>query len=601
MTSHPFGARPTEPLALLRAGMAQSGLDAFLVPRNDEHQGEYVPASAQRLHWLTGFSGSAGLAVALADRAALFVDGRYTLQAADEVDGASFEIRHLTEEPPHDWLAQALKPGMAVGYDPWLHTPAAVERLDLALMRAGARLVAVASNPLDAVWADRPAPPAQPIVPHPLDFAGRPAAEKRQAVARDLLAAGQAAAVLSAPDSIAWLLNVRGGDVPYAPLPLAFALIHADASVDLFVEPAKLSPGLRGHLGSAVRLAAPAAFGPALDALAKAVVRIDPNSCPVWVKARLEAAGAEIAPGVDPCQLPKACKTEAELAGTRAAHLRDGVAMARFLCWLDQSLPAGGLGEIAVAEKLDGLRKDGALYRGPSFPTISGAGANGAIVHYHAGPETERTLLPGTLYLVDSGGQYLDGTTDVTRTVAIGPAGEEERHAYTLVLKGHLALARARFPQGTNGGQLDALARRPLWEAGLDYDHGTGHGVGSFLSVHEGPQRISKVGGGQTLLPGMVLSNEPGYYKAGAFGIRIETLVAVKSDGGLAERPMLAFETLTLVPYDRRLIDKTMLDAGELAWIDAYHARVEREIGPALDAESRAWLDAATRPLSDGA
>ncbi|HLN25381.1 MAG TPA: aminopeptidase P family protein [Patescibacteria group bacterium] len=583
------------PLAALRDELARRGLTGFVVPRGDEHQGEYVPPSAMRLAWLTGFSGSAGVAVVLTQRAALFIDGRYTLQAAAEVDSQQFSLHHLVDEPPHVWLARALGEGARLGYDPWLHTPNGVEHLREACAKAGAELVACADNPLDAVWLDRPAPPLAPVVPHPLDLSGRTASDKRAEIAALLTADKVAAAVLSAPDSIAWLLNLRGGDVPFTPLPLSFALIHADASVDLFIDPRKLSPGLRGHLGDTVRLAEPAEFGPALDRLAGKLVRLDPAGAPAWVLDRLTAAQAPIQRAADPCLLPKACKTAAELDGSRAAHLRDGVALAKFLCWLDAHAAGGAVTEIAASDQLEVFRQQGILYRGPSFPTISGAGPNGAIVHYRSTPETDRLLEPGQLYLVDSGGQYLDGTTDVTRTIAIGAVGDEEKRRFTLVLKGHVALAAARFPAGTTGSQLDCLARRALWAEGLDYDHGTGHGVGSYLSVHEGPQRVSKTPSPQALLPGMILSDEPGYYKTGGYGIRIENLVVVTDDG--ITPGFRAFEVLTLAPIDLAATEVGLLDAVERDWLNAYHRRVRDTLTPLLDATTAQWLEKATREV----
>jgi Xaa-Pro aminopeptidase len=594
-------ASAADRLARLRAELARRGVHGFLVPRADEHQGEYVPSCAQRLAWLTGFTGSAGLAVVLPAAAAIFVDGRYTLQAEAEVDGALYLRRHLTEQPAWQWVAATLKPGEALAYDPRLHTVGEVERFRAAAEKAGGKLVALAENPLDAVWTDRPPPPLAPVVPHDLRFAGESAERKRQALADKLAAEGVDAAVLTAPDSIAWLLNIRGGDVPHTPLPLAFAILHSDATVDLFIDQRKLMPGLAEHLGNAVRLAPPDAFGPALTQLGAGHRRVlaDPATAAAWVFDQLGAGGAEIRRGADPCLLPKACKNPVELEGARQAHRRDGAALTRFLAWLAENAAKGGLGEIAASDQLERFRRAGEHFRDLSFPTISGAGANGAIVHYRATPKTERRLEAGALYLVDSGAQYLDGTTDVTRTVAIGTPSAEMRDRFTRVLKGHIALATCRFPKGTTGSQLDALARRALWEVGLDYDHGTGHGVGSYLSVHEGPQRISKLPNTQALLPGMIVSDEPGYYKTGSYGIRIENLVVVTAlpgDGG-AERELLGFETLTLAPIDRALIEPALLDAGEIAWLDAYHARVRRELTPLLDAATARWLAAATRPL----
>ena len=523
-----------ERVARLRRELAARGLDGFVVPRSDEHQGEYVPPRGQRLAWLTGFTGSAGLAVVLRERAALFVDGRYTLQAAQQVDGNLFEIHHLIDEPPAQWIGAALTAGAVLGYDPWLHTPHEVERFRIAAEKAGAELRAVADNPLDRVWPGQPAAPLAPVVPHTEAFAGESAQAKRTRLARDLAEEGVAAAVLTMPKSIAWLLNIRGGDVPHTPLPLSFALLRNDATVTLFIDSRKLAPGLDRHLGNGVAIAAPDQLGPALDALAAegGLVQADPASAASWIFDRLQVAGAKIHRAADPCVLPKACKNMVEVDGTRAAHRRDGAALTRFLAWLMQEAPKGGLCEIAASDRLEAFRREGEYFRDLSFPTISGAGSNGAIVHYRAMPETQKRLEPGTLYLLDSGAQYLDGTTDVTRTVAIGEPSAEMRDRFTRVLKGHIALALARFPKGTTGTQLDGFARRGLWQAGLDYDHGTGHGVGSYLGVHEGPQRISKAPSTQPLLPGMIVSNEPGYYKTGAYGIRIENLVLVQPSNG---------------------------------------------------------------------
>src|SRR5271167_1160767 len=588
-----------ERLARLRHELTARGLDGFVVPRSDEHQGEYVPPRGQRLAWLTGFTGSAGLAVVLRDRAALFVDGRYTLQAAQQVDGALFEIHHLIDEPPARWIGAALSAGAVLGYDPWLHTPHEIERFRAAAEKAGASLRAVTDNPLDRVWPGQPAAPLAPVVPHAEEFAGESAQSKRARLARALAEEGIAAAVLTMPESIAWLLNIRGGDVPHTPLPLSFAILRNDATVTLFIDRRKLAPGLDRHLGNGVAIAPPDELGPALDALAGEGGRVqaDPASAAAWIFDRLDAAGAKIHRAADPCVLPKACKNRVEVDGTRAAHRRDGAALTRFLAWLMQEALKGGLSEIAASDRLEAFRRDGQYFRDLSFPTISGAGSNGAIVHYRATPETEKLLEPGTLYLLDSGAQYLDGTTDVTRTVAIGAPTPEMRDRFTRVLKGHIALALARFPKGTTGTQLDAFARRALWQEGLDYDHGTGHGVGSYLGVHEGPQRISKAPNGQALLPGMIVSNEPGYYKTGAYGIRIENLVLVQPVEGAAEREMLGFETLTLAPIDRNLIETSLLDDEEIAWLDRYNAKVRETLTPLVDPETARWLLEATQPI----
>jgi Xaa-Pro aminopeptidase len=527
----------------------------------------------------------------------VFVDGRYTLQVASEVDPKLFAYLHLVEQPPHRWLAETLPAGAKFGYDPWLHTPDQVAQLQEACAQAGAELVAVSTNPLDAVWADRPPAPMAPVVPHPDSFAGLTAAEKRALIAKELKAKKSDAAFLSAPDSIAWLLNIRGGDVEFTPLPLSFAIIHQDARVDLFIDDRKVPGDTKDHLGDGVHRHEPCALEGALKKLYGKRVRLDPATAPAWALDHLTAAGALIDRAPDPCLLPRACKNEVELNGTRAAHLRDGVALSKFLAWLSVEAPKGTVTELSATEKLEECRRGGNLYQGPSFATIAGAGPNGAIVHYRSSPATNRPLEKGQIFLIDSGGQYLDGTTDVTRTVAIGPAGAEEKQRFTLVLKGHIALARARFPAGTSGSQLDSLARQPLWAHGLDYDHGTGHGVGSYLSVHEGPQRIAKNNNSQALLPGMILSDEPGYYKTGAYGIRIENLIVVKDEAQTAERPVRGFEVLTLAPIDLNLVDRDLLTDDEVDWLNDYHARVKDSLTPLVDPSTAAWLADATRAL----
>ena len=588
-------------LAALRARLTSAKLDGFIVPHADEHQNEFLPPRAERLAWLTGFTGSAGMAVVLADQAAVFVDGRYTLQVRAQVDGDLYSYHHLVDEPVTEWLEQNLSKGARLGYDPWLHGVRGVERLRQACDKVDAELVAVEANPVDAVWPDQPAPPQTPVVPHELRFAGRASAEKRQELAEQLAENDTAAVVLTQPDSIAWLLNVRGNDVDHTPLPLSFAILNADATVDWFVDPAKVSDDLTAHLGNGVTRHQPDALGKALDRLGKAGKRVQacPDTAPSWVFDRLADAKADIRRAADPVTLPKAIKNDTELAGARAAHRRDGAALTRFLAWLAATAPAGGITEIGAVEKLADFRGTGDLFRELSFGTISGAGPNGAIVHYRVTPETDRPLASGELYLVDSGAQYLDGTTDVTRTVAIGTPSAEMRDRFTRVLKGHIAIAMARFPTGATGAQLDTLARQFLWQSGLDYDHGTGHGVGSYLGVHEGPHRISKAGTAQALQAGMIVSNEPGYYKEGAYGIRIENLVAVAPVDSIAgaEREMLGFETLTLAPIDRACVETALLSDAERAWLDDYHARVMAEIGPLVDDATSDWLAAATQPL----
>lgn len=599
----PQAESPADRLSRLRRLLKEQRLAGFVIPRTDEHQGESVAPSAQRLQWLCGFSGSAGTAIVLTRRAALFVDGRYTLQAAGETDPELFAIHHTTHEPMSGWIAEHLPRRGRLGYDPWLHTPRQVEALEQACVRAGGRAVAVDRNPIDEMWKDRPPAPIAPVTLLAERYAGVSSRDKRGEVAEILRRDRQDAAILSAPDSIAWLLNVRGGDIGFSPVVLSFAIIGRDGTVEWFVDPRKLTPAVAQGLGDGVTLAPPAALASALDRLAAvaASVRIDADGTPQWVAARLRRGGARIVAADDPCAALKAVKNAVECQGLRAAHGRDGAALCRFLAWLAVTASNRPVSELEAADRLERLRAANPLYRGLSFPTISAAGPHGAVVHYRPSPATNRTLEEGSVYLVDSGAQYLDGTTDVTRTVAIGAPSEEMRHRFTLVLKGHIDLATMCFPKDTSGSQLDAFARRALWAAGLDYDHGTGHGVGCYLNVHEGPQRISKLPNRIALRPGMVVSNEPGYYKTGAYGIRIENLVLVipVAAPAVAEHMLFGFETLTLAPIDRTLIAPALLDPGEIAWLDAYHARVRATIGPEVDADTRAWLDAVTRPLSD--
>lgn len=586
---------PAHRLAALRARLAGAGVQGFIVPRSDEHLGEYVPPSAERLAWLTGFTGSAGMAIVLPDRATVFTDGRYTLQVRDQTDPALWECRHITDEPPAEWL-KAHGTDLAIGYDPWLHSVSALERLAV----PGVHLVPLPANPVDAAWADRPAPPLAEAVPHALGQAGKPSEEKRAEAAAALRDAGEAAAVLADPHSAAWLLNIRGGDLAHTPLALGFALLHADARVELFMAPEKVPAETRVHLGNQVVVRPREELPRALDALRGRRVRIDADATPAWFTDWLKQAGAEISIGEDPCRLPRACKNAVERDGARAAHRRDAVAMARFLSWFAAQAPKGKLTEISAAAQLLAFRQDVTMFRAESFPAISGAGEHGAIVHYRVTPETDRRIAPDEVYLIDSGAQYLDGTTDITRTLWTGPgvAAPELKDRVTRVLKGHIALATARFPAGVAGPHLDALARRPLWDVGLDYDHGTGHGVGSFLSVHEGPVAFSRAARIVPLREGMILSDEPGFYAAGEYGIRLENLLLVlPADLPQATRPFLCFETLTLAPFDRALIEPSLLTSTERAWLDAYHARVLAEVGPELDAATADWLRAACAPL----
>lgn len=587
-----------ERLTRLRAAMARRGLSGFLVPRADAHQGEYVPPSDARLAWLTGFTGSAGLAVALADKATLFIDGRYTLQAAAQADGALWSLQPLHEIPAGAWIAGAAPKGGRIGYDPWLHGKTEIDALSARLAAAGLEAVPVETNLIDEIWEDRPAPPAAPIRPYPEALAGRSAAEKRALVAAAIREAGADAAALTLPDSVAWLLNIRGDDLPRLPAPLVFALIDAAGGVTLFLRVGQEAAGLREHLGPEVSIAARDGFLPAVSALGGKALLLDRQSAPLAVAQAAEAGGARIVWGEDPCRLPKAIKTAAEAAGSREAHLRDGAAMARFLCWLDREAPGGALTEIAITRRLEAERRATNALMDISFDTIAGSGPNGAIVHYRVNEATDRRLSPGELMLIDSGGQYLDGTTDITRTVTVGFPPEGAVRAFTLVLKAMIAVTLARFPEGTTGRDIDTLARAPLWRAGLDYDHGTGHGVGAYLGVHEGPQSLSRRGT-VPLKAGMLCSNEPGYYRTGAFGIRIENLVLVNGpdvpEGG--ERPMLGFETLTLCPIDRRLIDPAMLDRAERDWLNGYHAQVEAALAPLLGEAERVWLAKACAEL----
>ncbi len=582
-----------ERVKALQRELRSRKLKGFLVPHSDEHQDEFLSPSAERLAWLTGFTGSAGVAIVVDKAAALFVDGRYTLQARAQTDATLFEVLQTPEAKASSWLTEKLNRGSAIGYDPSLHTIKEIERLTETLGKTGIKLQPVDTNPIDAIWQGRPKPSSAPVVPHGLEFAGRSAKDKIRDVQAILKQDKADAVLLTMLDSIAWLFNIRGGDIRHTPVALAFAIVPANGRPTLFIDAAKVGGNVRGELSQFVDIAEPGALAAKLKALgaAKARVRLDPETAPIRFAQVLEAEGAKFVPGADPCILPKAIKNAAEIKGARAAHLRDGVAMARFLAWIDEVGESGRVDEIVAAVKLEDCRRESGQLKDISFDTISAAGPNGAIVHYRPTTKSKRTLKRGSLYLIDSGGQYPDGTTDVTRTLAIGTPTPEMRRHYGLVLKAHIAIATARFPKGTRGQDLDPFARRPLWEAGLDFDHGTGHGVGSYLSVHEGPQRLSRLGTVE-LEPGMILSNEPGYYLEGHYGIRIESLVLVTPSEKIAggTREMMGFETLTLVPFDRRLIDPKQLLPGELAWLNAYHARVRREVEPVLLSDDRAWL-----------
>jgi Xaa-Pro aminopeptidase len=586
-------------LPQLRKALKAAGLDGFIVPHEDEWQNEYVPPAYDRLAWTTGFTGSAGAAVIFAEHAAIFTDGRYTLQVRAQVDGALFEYLDLVDGGPAAYLREKAPKGAKIGYDPKLHSPDALDKLRKAALDAGVELVAVARNPIDAIWSDRPPIPMARVEAQPEAFTGESATSKRHRLGAGLNEEKADAVVITSPASLAWLFNIRGGDVSRTPLPLGEAILRADGKADLFLAEEKVTPALRQWLGNEVVVRPSRDLAPALAELKGKRVRLDPASASAWYFEQLKSAGAEIVKGQDPVVLPRACKNDAEVEGSRAAHRRDGAAVSRYLHWAATEAQTGKIDEISACTKLEEFRQATGALKDLSFDSISGAGPNGAIVHYRVSKKTNRRLARGSLFLIDSGAQYLDGTTDITRTIAIGRPNKEMRERFTRVLKGHIALSRVRFPKGTTGHQLDALARMSLWEAGLDYDHGTGHGVGSYLGVHEGPQRIAKWVNTQPLEPGMIVSNEPGYYKTGGYGIRIENLQVVTpaADVPGGERPMLGFETLTLAPIDRTLVVKALLTKEERDWLNAYHARVRDVIGVQLEGEARIWLEWATAAL----
>lgn len=580
-------------LLQLRQQMKSHSVDAFLQPVHDEYMSEYPPACNQRVGFLCGFTGSAGMAVVLANKAALFVDGRYTLQAAKEVNAADYEILDSGSVSPEQWLAEQLSPGQAIGYDARLHSSSAIRRMQATLDKKGIVMQGVA-NMVDAIWIDRPAAPMSPIYPHGVEYTGEVSAAKRAPIAEKLRAEKADTAIITAPDSVCWLLNIRASDVENTPLALATAIINAQGQVALYVAANRVDAKLRDHLGRDVEVRAPEKLAGDIAQL-RGNVLLDPASASVWFLHAVKEAGAQVVEAEDPCLLPKACKNKVELEGIRNAHIRDGAAIVKLLHWLDS---AKDVTEIEVADKLLAFRKEQKLFSEPSFPTIAGSGPNGAIVHYRADAKSNRTLKYGELFLLDSGGQYHDGTTDITRTVPIGTPSAEHIDRFTRVLRGHIAIATAQFPEGTSGSQLDAFARQFLWQARLDYEHGTGHGVGQFLGVHEGPQRISKRGGDVRLQPGMILSNEPGYYKTGSYGIRIENLVAVEANGkGENGKPYYGFATLTCAPIDTRLVKADMLTADEKEWLNLYHAWVREELSPLLDDAQRAWLATRCTPL----
>jgi Xaa-Pro aminopeptidase len=594
------GVALTARLSAFREELTRRKLTGFVIPRADRQQNEYVPPSEERLAWLTGFTGSAGQAIVLTQAAAVFVDGRYTLQAAKQVDPKAWNIEPLVDPPPESWLAKHLNAGDRLGFDPWLHTSAAAERLAAACAKAGAELIAVDSNPLDSVWTERPPPPLAPVTVHGPQFSGETEADKLGRIRPEIVRLGVDALVLTDSHAVAWTFNIRGADVSHTPLPLSYALIPKDGRPAVFIDHRKLSNSVRDHLEQTADVEDPDALAPKLTELARrgASIALDSATAAEALSRLIVTAGGKPVRGSDPVSLLKAVKNITEIEGTRAAHRRDAVALTRFLAWIDREAPSGALTEIDTVEALETFRRDTGALKDVSFPTIAGTGPNGAIVHYRVTRKTNRRISPGDLLLIDSGAQYEDGTTDVTRTIAIGEPTTEMRDRFTRVLRGHIAIARAVFPDGTTGAQIDALARQFLWQAGIDFEHGTGHGVGSYLSVHEGPARISKLGT-TPLRRGMILSNEPGYYKTDAFGIRIENLeLVVDTDIAGAEKPMNAFETLTLAPIDRRLVDLNMLSGDELSWLNEYHARVRHAIRPHLDEATKEWLDAATAPLS---
>jgi Xaa-Pro aminopeptidase len=594
------GVALTARLSAFREELARRNLTGFAVPRADQQQNEYVAPSEERLAWLTGFTGSAGQAIVLAQVAAVFVDGRYTLQAAKQVDRKAWSIEPLADPPPESWLAKHLKAGDRFGFDPWLHTSVAAERLAAACARAGAELVAVDSNPLDSVWTERPQPPLGPVTVHGTQFSGEAEAEKLRRIRLEIAKLGAEALVLSDSHAVAWTFNIRGADVSHTPLPLSYALVPKDGRPTVFIDHRKLSNSARDHLEQSADVREPDALAPRLAELAQrgAAIALDSATAADALSRLISSAGGRPLRGSDPVSLLKAVKNITEIEGTRTAHRRDAVALARFLAWIDREAPTDALTEIDTVEALETFRRDTGALKDVSFPTIAGTGPNGAIVHYRVTRKTNRRISLGDLLLVDSGAQYEDGTTDVTRTIAIGQPSMEMQDRFTRVLRGHIAIARAVFPDGTTGAQIDTLARQFLWQAGIDFEHGTGHGVGSYLSVHEGPARISKLGT-TPLKRGMILSNEPGYYKTDAYGIRIENLeLVVGTDIAGAEKPVNAFETLTLAPIDRRLIDLNMLSGDELSWLNDYHERVRHAVRPHVDDATKVWLDAATEPLS---
>jgi Xaa-Pro aminopeptidase len=596
-TADPAAAAPR--MAALRAELTRQNLAGCIVPRADQHQNEYVPPSEERLAWLTGFTGSAGVAIVLAEKAVLLVDGRYTLQARQQVDATLFAVENIADQRPEAWIEANLPAGGALAFDSWLHTVSSAEKLAKACTAASGKLVA--ADPVGAIWQDRPSPPLGPVSLHDLRFAGETAEAKLERIRAEIAKLKADALVVTDPHALAWTLNIRGADVPHTPLVLGFAIIPQTGRPAFYVDGRKLSNTVRAALDALADVRAPEDFTRDLAALGAAhkTVRLDRATAADAINRIVSEAGGHTSNGDDPIALMKAVKNEVEIAGARAAHLRDGIAVARFLAWFDRAAAQGTLTEIDAVEALEDFRAQTGVLKDISFPTIAGSGPHGAIVHYRVTNKSNRRIEPGEIFLVDSGAQYEDGTTDITRTVIVGEPTAEMRERFTRVLKGHIGIATAIFPDGTTGAQLDSFARAPLWAAGIDFDHGTGHGVGSYLSVHEGPARISKLGAA-VLKRGMILSNEPGYYKTDAYGIRIENLVLVTEGPSVpgAEKTLNGFETLTLVPIDRRLIDPALLSAEEIAWLNAYHARVRESLTPLCDSATAAWLADATRPLS---
>lgn len=598
MSFLPTDAEKPTRLSALRAALSDLKADGFLIPRTDEYQNEYIPDHAQRLAWLTGFTGSAGLGIVLQEKAALFVDGRYTLQAPAQTDTNIITSIHSADQSPQDWLKSEGVEGFTLAYDPWLHTLKEHRAYEKTVTALNGTLVAVEQNPIDGLWSDQPTPPATNIIAHPVQYTGEESAQKRTKIADVLSAAKQDVALITDPASIAWLLNVRATDVPCTPLPLSTALITNTGQVTWFVDADRLAADVLGNIGDGVTVAPMVNLAALAQDYAKHTVRMSATLTPVALVNVFKAAGALIAEADDPCLLPRACKSSVEVKGSAQAHIRDGVAVTKFLHWFDTTLATGNsITEMQTEEVITNFRKEQDLYRDISFEPITGAGPNGAIVHYRVTPETNRTVDRDSLFLIDSGGQYADGTTDITRTIATGTVSAEMSHRYTEVLKGHIALSLQRFPEDTTGAHLDVLARAALWQSGMDYAHGTGHGVGSYLGVHEGPQRISGAGH-QKLMPGMIISNEPGYYKTGAYGIRIENLVVVRADNKSTDaKQMLAFDTLTCAPIDTRPVRVDLLSEAERTWLNSYHAWVNLMITPHLTTNEAEWLAQATKAI----